>query len=171
MEQCGRLQTLGRLAKRGGFRREEADEVNVYDFPSDALYRASPYGIYDPARNEGHVCVGISSDTPQFAVDAIRGWFRSKGRRRYGDVDQLLIELEHLANTYQKQLTTVIEDELVVAADLLDCTSALHQTEEYGMALSAQASAAGTSTISSALTIRESRSISFEIRYLSIGNG
>ena len=34
------------------------------------------------------------SDTPQFAVDAIRNWFRSKGRRRYGDVDQLLIEAD-----------------------------------------------------------------------------
>lgn len=72
----------------------EADEVNVYDFTSDALYRATPYGIYDPARNEGHVCVGISSHTPRFAVDAIRDWFRSKGRRRYGDVDQLLIEAD-----------------------------------------------------------------------------
>lgn len=85
---------IGNFASAGGRWCNEPDEVNVYDFPSDALYRATPYGIYDNDRNEGHICVGISSDTPQFAVDAIQGWFRSKGRRRYGNVDQLLIEAD-----------------------------------------------------------------------------
>ena len=85
---------MGKFVNSGARWCGEADEVNVYDFPSDALYRATPYGLYDPARNEVHVCVGISSDTPRFAVDAIRDWFRSKGRRRYGDVDQLLTEAD-----------------------------------------------------------------------------
>jgi len=85
---------IGNFANKGSRWCDNPDEVNIYDFPTDALYRATPYGIYDNARNEGHICLGISRDTPQFAVDAIKGWFRSKGRLRYGDTDQLLIEAD-----------------------------------------------------------------------------
>lgn len=85
---------IGNFQNAGSRWLQEPDEVHVYDFPSDAQYRATPYGIYDVARNEGHVCLGISSDTGRFAVDAIKQWWRGKGRPRYGDVDQLLIEAD-----------------------------------------------------------------------------
>jgi len=29
------------------------EAVNVYDFVSDALFKVSPYGVYDVTRNEG----------------------------------------------------------------------------------------------------------------------
>ena len=54
------------------------EKVNDHDFPSDAKCRAAPYGIYDPERNEGHVCVTASSDTPDLAVDALVDWWVSK---------------------------------------------------------------------------------------------
>lgn len=85
---------VGNFKNAGARWCREADEVHVYDFPSDALCRATPYGIYDIARNEGHVCVGTSSDTPAFAVDAIRGWWRTKGTKRYPEADQILIEAD-----------------------------------------------------------------------------
>jgi hypothetical protein len=43
-------------------------QVNTYDFPSHAKGKAIPYGVYDLARNEGWVSVGISFDTAQFAA-------------------------------------------------------------------------------------------------------
>jgi hypothetical protein len=43
---------IGNFANRGSRWCDEPDEVNIYDFPTDALYRATPYGIYDNARNE-----------------------------------------------------------------------------------------------------------------------
>jgi hypothetical protein len=57
--------------------------VNVYDFRSLAKGIAIPYGLYDPVRNAGYVYVGTSTDTAQFAVDAIVWWWQSYGRLDY----------------------------------------------------------------------------------------
>jgi hypothetical protein len=69
----------------------KADEVNAHDFPQDATCRAVPYAIYDEQHNEGHVRVGMSGDTAAFAVAAIRGWWRTRGRRRFPQAKRLLI--------------------------------------------------------------------------------
>jgi hypothetical protein len=50
---------------------DEPDEVQVYDFLSDALGRAIPYGVYDLAANAGWVSVGVDHDTAAFAVQTI----------------------------------------------------------------------------------------------------
>lgn len=73
---------------------DQPEQVNAHDFPQDAECRAVPYGIYDTSRNEGHVCVGTSADTPQFAVRAIRQWWRSKGEKRYPNAKGILIEAD-----------------------------------------------------------------------------
>lgn len=39
----------------------------------------------------GHVCVGTSSDTPAFAVEAIGAWWSRYGCKRYRGADELLI--------------------------------------------------------------------------------
>jgi len=69
----------------------EATDVYMHDFPSDALGRAVPYGIYDLRRNHGYVRVGQSVDTPEFAVDGIVAWWRDLGQRHYSDAPELLI--------------------------------------------------------------------------------
>lgn len=69
----------------------QATDVYMHDFPSDALGRAVPYGIYDLRRNHGYVQVGQSADTPEFAVDAIVAWWRDLGQRHYSDAPELLI--------------------------------------------------------------------------------
>jgi hypothetical protein len=66
-------------------------EVNDRDFTSAAEYRAVPFGIYDVARNEGHITVGVSNDTPEFAVRAIARWWEAKGRALYPGAGKLLI--------------------------------------------------------------------------------
>ena len=65
--------------------------VNDHDFRSDASGMAVPYGIYDTQANKGKIIVGISSDTPAFAVNAIEKWWKTEGNKRYPASTKLLI--------------------------------------------------------------------------------
>jgi len=65
--------------------------VNTYDFPDKELGKACPYGVYDIARNEGWVNVGISKDTAEFAVESIRRWWIKMGKCQYPNAKRLLI--------------------------------------------------------------------------------
>jgi hypothetical protein len=80
--------------KNGGrewARKGEPVEVNTHDFPSHAKGKATPYGVYDIASNEGYVSVGISADTAQFAAGSILAWWRHLGQQRYPDAEMLTI--------------------------------------------------------------------------------
>ena len=68
-----------------------ATPVNDHDFRSDASHLASPYGVFEPLANRGHVFVGISHDTPAFATDCLARWWTTDGRRHYPEADKLLI--------------------------------------------------------------------------------
>ncbi|MEA2372981.1 MAG: hypothetical protein QOH12_3375 [Solirubrobacteraceae bacterium] len=57
--------------------------VKTHDFPSQAIGKAIPYGVYDIASNEGFVNVGITAETAQLAVASIRAWWQDLGRERY----------------------------------------------------------------------------------------
>lgn len=65
--------------------------VNTHDFPSDAEGVAIPYGVYDLARNEGWVSVGISRDTAAFAVSSIGAWWQQLGQPAYPNATSLTI--------------------------------------------------------------------------------
>ncbi len=69
----------------------QAPRVQGHDFPTPAVPRAYPYGIYDIGRNAGFVNVGTDHDTGAFAVASLRGWWRAAGRRLYGQTQSLLI--------------------------------------------------------------------------------
>jgi len=71
--------------------RRQALRVQGHDFPTPAVPRAYPYGIYDVGRNEGFVNVGTDHDTAAFAVASIRGWWRAEGRRLYRRARSILI--------------------------------------------------------------------------------
>ena len=66
-------------------------KVQGHDFPSPAVPRAYPYGIYDIGRNAGFVNVGTDHDTGAFAVASIRGWWRMEGRHIYPHAKAILI--------------------------------------------------------------------------------
>ena len=66
-------------------------EVNVHDFPSAALGRAVPYGIYDLQHNHGAVYVGASGDTPECAVGAMTLRWEPIGRVVDPQASRLLI--------------------------------------------------------------------------------
>ena len=74
--------------------RREDREVLDHDFPSWAIGRAIPYGIYDLGYDDGLVVVGTSHETPSFAVAALRRWWMEIGRWRYFGKRRLLIEAD-----------------------------------------------------------------------------
>ena len=84
---------LGKKANVGREYRPAGDplEVDTHDFPDPTLGKAIPYGVYDIQQNEAWVSIGITSDTAEFAVEAIRRWFRRLGRMRYAASKRLLI--------------------------------------------------------------------------------
>ncbi len=65
--------------------------VNGHDFADKTLGKAIPYGVYDVTDNSGWVSVGVTHDTAQFAVNAIRLWLEKMGRARYPSAERLLI--------------------------------------------------------------------------------
>ncbi len=86
-ELVGDFKAVGREWARSG----EPVEVNTHDFPSHALGKAAPYGVYDVAGNEGYVSVGVSRDTAQFAAASIRAWWEHLAKKRYPDATTLTI--------------------------------------------------------------------------------
>ena len=84
---------VGQFKNPGRTWRREAETVNDHDFPSDAQGRAAPYGVCDPERNEGHVCVTTSRDTADLAVDAVRDWW-GRNRVHYPTAKRLMIEAD-----------------------------------------------------------------------------
>jgi hypothetical protein len=65
--------------------------VKVHDFEDKILGKVAPYGVYDIAANSGWVSVGITHDTAEFAVSAIRIWLEKMGRQRYPKAQELMI--------------------------------------------------------------------------------
>jgi transposase len=96
----------------------KAPRVRVYDFSDPTLGKAIPYGVYDLAKDQGWVSVGISHDTAEFAVATIRAWWQQMGKPLYKHATELYItadgggsngsrvrlwktELQRLANALQ----------------------------------------------------------------------
>ncbi len=69
----------------------EPELVRVHDFKDKQLGKATPYGVYDIAADQGWVNVGIDHDTAQFAVNSIRGWWEHLGGSRYPNARRLQI--------------------------------------------------------------------------------
>ena len=84
---------LGNLKQKG---REwnpvgHPQRVRVHDFKDQELGVAIPYGVYDLARNEGWVSVGIDHNTAEFAVETIRRWWRRMGSQVYPNATEVLV--------------------------------------------------------------------------------
>jgi len=82
---------IGNFRKIGRAWAREAPQVDEHDFPSQAECSALPFGIYDTTRNRGYVVVGLSHNTPEFAVSTIGQWWREEGRATYPKAAHLLI--------------------------------------------------------------------------------
>ncbi len=69
----------------------QPQKVKTHDFPDPKLGKAIPYGVYDIHGNEAGVSVGISRDTAEFAVEAIRRWWQNLGQARYRRAKRVLV--------------------------------------------------------------------------------
>jgi hypothetical protein len=98
-------------------------DVNAHDFLSDAEYRVTPYGLYDVLANRGHVIVGTSFNTPEFAAAAVARWWSRIGCHRYRDAGELLILADAGgSNGYRPRLWKQCLQELVADCYGLDVT-------------------------------------------------
>ena len=86
-ELVGNFKNNGREWRRNG----APEQVNVHDFIDPRLSRAVPYGVYDITNNVGWVSVGTGHDTAAFAVNAIRRWWRTMGKKRHPKAKRLMI--------------------------------------------------------------------------------
>ena len=86
-ELVGNFKNNGREWRRQG----RPELVNIHDFIDPKLSRAVPYGVYDITNNVGWVSVGTDHDTASFAVNAIRRWWRTMGKKRHPIAKRLMI--------------------------------------------------------------------------------
>ena len=86
-ENLAKMKNPGRVYRRKG----DPVKVTTHDFPDKTLGKAVPYGVYDLTLNEAGVSVGISYDTAEFAVAAIRRWWKRMGQQRYPRAKRLLV--------------------------------------------------------------------------------
>lgn len=86
-EPLGKMKNPGRTYRRKG----DPEKVATHDFPDKKLGKAVPYGVYDVTHDEAAVSIGISHDTAEFAVAAIRRWWKRLGSKRYPQATRLLI--------------------------------------------------------------------------------
>ena len=101
----------------------QPETARVHDFLIPELGKVSPYGVYDPTRNEGWVNVGTDHDTAAFAVASIRGWWHSMGQPAYPDATELLVTADGGgSNNSRSRLWKV---ELQKLADDLELTIAV----------------------------------------------
>lgn len=61
-----------------------------HDYPSWSDGVLIPHGIYDPVRNHGHLNLGLSRDTSEFACDRFWWFWRRSGRFHYPDATRIL---------------------------------------------------------------------------------
>jgi Rhodopirellula transposase DDE domain len=71
---------VGNFSREGTLYTQEVLATFDPDFPSAASGVVIPHGLYDVKRNDGHVNLGTSHDTGEFACDSLEHWWDSQGR-------------------------------------------------------------------------------------------
>ena len=82
---------IGNFAREGHTHTQEPVDVLDHDFPSAGEGKLIPHGIYDVARNEGHIHLNTSHDTSEFCCDSVAHWWERHGSRQYSGSSRLLL--------------------------------------------------------------------------------
>ena len=82
---------LGNFYREGKLYAQQPIEVFDHDFPGAAVGAVYPHGIYDLGRNCGHINLGTSHETSEFACDSIAQWWENYGRAQYPQATKLLL--------------------------------------------------------------------------------
>jgi hypothetical protein len=82
---------IGPFFRPGTLYNKEVVEVLDHDFPSFASGVVIPHGLYDLKHNVGHIQLGTSHDTGQFACDHLEAWWDDQGRLMYPEAKSILL--------------------------------------------------------------------------------
>ncbi len=82
---------IGNFRNEGRAWSREPEDVNQHDFRSHASAITSPYGFYEPVQNRGTIIIGLSADTPEFAVDCLDTWICKLGWTAYPRMKEILL--------------------------------------------------------------------------------
>ena len=82
---------LGKLYRKGRIRGSQPFKAFDHDFPSWADGMVIPHGIFDRKLNLGHINIGLSRDTSEFACDSFRWYWNRIGKQRYRDATSILL--------------------------------------------------------------------------------
>lgn len=82
---------LGKLYRKGRIRGSEPFQAFDHDFPSWADGVVIPHGIFDRKLNLGHINIGLSRDTTEFACDSFRWYWNRIGKQRYRAATSILL--------------------------------------------------------------------------------
>jgi hypothetical protein len=82
---------LGQLFRAGRVWTQKAFQAFDHDFPSWATGIIIPHGIYDLARNRGHINIGLNHDTSEFACDSLRWYWNRIGKQCYPHAQSILL--------------------------------------------------------------------------------
>ena len=81
----------GELFRAGRVRCSQAFRAFDHDFPSWAEGVIIPHGIFDLVRNRGHINIGLSHDTTEFACDSFRWYWNRIGQQCYPNANSILM--------------------------------------------------------------------------------
>jgi hypothetical protein len=81
---------LGTLYRKGRVLSSSPFLAFDHDYPSWADGVVIPHGIYDRRLNLGHINLGLSRDTSQFACDSFRWFWNRIGKQRYPNATSIL---------------------------------------------------------------------------------
>ena len=62
-----------------------------HDFPGAAEGVVFPHGFYDVGKNRGHINLGTSHETSEFACDSLERWWTTEGHKQYPQARRLLL--------------------------------------------------------------------------------
>lgn len=109
---------LGNFFREGRLYTTGSIQVYDHDFRSQADALVIPHGLYDVGRNAGHVTLGLSRDTSEFACDSLRLWWEHYGRHTYPHADIMLLLCDcGGSNSYRHY---IFKEDLQRLADELD---------------------------------------------------
>jgi len=82
---------IGNFSREGHTYTQTPVDTLDHDFPSADEGKLIPHGIYDLARNEGHMNLNTSHDTSEFCCDSIAHWWKQQGCQHYSNARRLLL--------------------------------------------------------------------------------
>lgn len=74
---------LGKLYRKSRIRGNKSFEAFDHDFPSGAESVVIPHCVFDQKLNQGHINIGLSRDTTEFACDSFRWYWNRIGKQRF----------------------------------------------------------------------------------------